>query len=68
MKLNSQDLKKIFNDITNDKEYEVLVYSSYNLFQVKNVKLSGDKVIIFTGDTDNPTDVETVDYYEPDIA
>lgn len=68
MKLNSQDLKKLFNDVSNDKEYEVLIYNSYNLFQVKNVKLSGDKVIIFTGDADNPTDIKTPDDYEPEIA
>lgn len=68
MKLNSRDLKKLFNDVSNDKEYEVLIYNSYNLFQVKNVKLSGDKVIIFTGDVDNPTDIKTPDDYEPEIA
>lgn len=68
MKLNSQELKKIFNDSNNDKEYDVLIYSSFNLFQVKNVKISGNKVIIFAGDADNPTDIETPDHYEPEIA
>lgn len=67
MKLNSQELKKIFNDSNNDKEYDVLIYSSYNFFQVKNVKISGDKVIIFAGETDNPVD-NTVYNYEPEIA
>lgn len=66
--LNSQDLKDIFNDKNNKKDYPVFVYTSYNLFQVKKVLLSDDKIIIFTGEVDNPIDNPSEIYTEPDLA
>lgn len=37
MKLNSQQLKDIFNDKSNDKKYEVVVYTAFNFYPIINV-------------------------------
>ena len=48
MKFNSQDLKNIFNDPNNNKEYEVLVFTSFNHYPINNVIKDGDKIYIIT--------------------
>lgn len=50
MILNSQDLKKIFNDPNNNKEYEVLVYTSFNHYPINNIIKEGNKIYIITED------------------
>lgn len=48
MILNSQDLKNIFNDPNNNKEYEVLVYTSFNHYPINNIIKDGNKIYIIT--------------------
>nr|QMP83204.1 MAG: hypothetical protein [Caudoviricetes sp.] len=48
MILNSQDLKNIFNDSNNNKEYEVLVYTSFNHYPINNIIKDGNKIYIIT--------------------
>lgn len=48
MKFNSQDLKNIFNDPSNDKEYEVLVFTAFNHYPINNVIKDGNKIYIIT--------------------
>lgn len=70
MVLNSQDLKKIFNSEDNNKEFHVRVYTSHNLYEVNKVLLSGDTIIIFTGEVDNnePTQEFNPEENEPVVA
>lgn len=46
--LNSQDLKDIFNDKNNKKEYPVFVYTSYNKYPIENVIMADGEIIIIT--------------------
>lgn len=49
MKLNSQQLKEIFNDKINDKKYEVVVYTAFNFYPIVNVIKDDDgRIIILT--------------------
>lgn len=48
MILNSQDIKNIFNDPNNNKEYEVLVYTSFNHYPINNIIKDGNKIYIIT--------------------
>lgn len=48
MSLNSQHLKQLFSDRHNDKEYEVVVYTAFNEYPIKEVIMDGDKIIIVT--------------------
>lgn len=45
---NSQDLKNIFNDAINKKEYPVYVYTSFNKYPVENVIIADGECIIIT--------------------
>lgn len=46
--LSSQDLKSIFSDVNNNKEYPVVVYAAYNYYPVETVVLDDGKIIIVT--------------------
>ena len=46
--LNSQDIKDIFNDKNNKKEYPVFVYTSYNKYPIENVIMADGEIIIIT--------------------
>jgi len=48
--LNSQEMKDIFNDKNNDKEYDVFIYAAFNLYPVKGIVKDGKKIIIETFD------------------
>ena len=50
--LNSQDLKKLFNDKVNDKTYEVICYTAYNEYPIKKVVFDDkeNRIIIITED------------------
>jgi hypothetical protein len=50
MILNSQDLKSIFNDPNNNKEFEVLVYTSFNHYPINNIIKDGNRIYIITED------------------
>lgn len=68
MKFNSQDLKAIFNDSNNDKEYEVLVYTSFNHYPINNVIKDGDKIYIITEEIGGELVGKEEDTVEPSIA
>ncbi len=50
MILNSQDLKAIFNQSNNNKEYEVFVVAAFNEYLISDVMKDGNKIYIVTKD------------------
>lgn len=68
MKFNSQDLKLVFNDHNNDKEYEVLVFTSFNYYPINNVIKDGDKIYIITEEIGGELVGKEEDTVEPSIA
>lgn len=48
MSLNSQHLKQLFSDKHNNKEFEVVVYTAFNEYPIKDVIMDGNKIIIIT--------------------
>lgn len=69
---NSQDLKHIFNDSSNKKEYPVFVYTSYNKYPVENIIIADGECIIITkeigGELVNEQENSTEESFEPMIA
>jgi hypothetical protein len=50
MALTSQDLKHIFNDKNNDKDYPVEIFCAFNNYPIKDIMKADGKIIIITED------------------
>lgn len=50
MALTSQDLKHIFNDKNNDKDYPVEIFCAFNNYPIKDIIKADGKIIIITED------------------
>jgi hypothetical protein len=48
--LDSQDLRKLFSDADNDKQYEVVCYTAFNEYHIKNIVFddNDERIIIIT--------------------
>jgi hypothetical protein len=69
MALTSQDLKLIFNDKNNDKDYPVEIFCAFNNYPIKDIMKADGKIIIITeaigGTLVNSGDEE--DKVEPEV-
>jgi hypothetical protein len=52
-KMNSAELKNILDQLDDDEEYPVRVYTSYNMYEVVRVMVNKGRLLIFTGDANN---------------
>lgn len=50
MALTSQDIKHIFNDKNNDKDYPVEIFCAFNNYPIKDIMKADGKIIIITED------------------